>query len=228
MAMAKSNPMIQALGAIGLVLSVGPLVVSGCKPHSSRSPLIQSSRRNHRSKRSLAIAASIVEGAQAEAQRGVLYDASYRQMAYPGGDVRIDRGACTDVVIRALRHAGYDLQRLIHEDMKRHFDEYPHRYGLHGPDPNIDHRRVPNQITFLRRHGLELPRSTTGPAAATWEPGDLVYWRLPNGVGHCGVLSDARDDQGLPLVIHNLAQARQEDCLTEWEIIEHFRYPVDQ
>jgi uncharacterized protein YijF (DUF1287 family) len=172
------------------------------------------------------VAAKIVAGAKAEVQRGVAYDASYRVIAYPGGDVRADRGACTDVVIRALRHAGFDLQRLIHDDMRHHFSAYPQRYGATGPDANIDHRRVPNQITFFRRHGLELPLSTGGAAAATWQPGDIVYWRLPNGPLHCGVLSDARGDSGLPCVIHNLEVAREEDCLTAWKIVGHFRYPA--
>lgn len=172
------------------------------------------------------VAAMIVAGAKAEVRRGVRYDASYHVIAYPRGDVRADRGACTDVVIRALRHAGFDLQALIHADMRRRFALYPQRYGLGAPDANIDHRRAPNQITFLRRYGRELPRSTGGSAAATWQPGDLVYWRLPSGPLHCGVLSDVYDGRGLPLVIHNLAQAREEDCLTEWPIVAHLRYPA--
>jgi uncharacterized protein len=170
-------------------------------------------------------AEQIVNGAKAEARRGVSYDAAYVRIGYPRGDVPAGRGACTDVVVRALRHAGYDLQRLVHEDMRRKFAHYPKRYGLRRPDPNIDHRRTPNQVVFLRRFGLELPKSTQAAAAASWQPGDLVYWRLDNGLGHCGVLSNVRGRGGLPLVIHNIGQARQEDCLAAWEITGHFRFP---
>jgi uncharacterized protein YijF (DUF1287 family) len=217
---------IRRMRLSGLLLIISLILLAGYNwGHSYHASAI-SRRHSARSRHLSAVARRIVEGSKAEAQRGVRYDASYRAIAYPGGDVRADRGACTDVVIRSLRHAGYDLQSLIHQDMRDHFSLYPQRYGLHAPDPNIDHRRVPNQMTFLRRHGLELPRSTSGSAAATWEPGDLVYWKLPDGVGHCGVLSDAYDDQGLPLVIHNLAEAREEDCLTAWEITGHFRFPV--
>jgi hypothetical protein len=168
----------------------------------------------------------IVARAKEEARRAVLYDASYVRLTYPGGDVPKERGACTEVVIRALRAAGYDLQRLMHEDMRRNFDRYPKRYGLSRPDRNIDHRRAANQIVFMKRFGKTLPMKTTGDARASWRPGDLVYWRLSNGMGHCGVLSDTRNAEGLPLVIHNLSRALEEDCLTAWTITGHFRYPA--
>lgn len=171
------------------------------------------------------VAAKIVTGAKAEASRGVVYDASYQRMAYPMGDVPANRGACTDVVVRSLRNAKIDLQQQIHEDMKRHFAAYPKRYGLNKPDPNIDHRRTANHVVFLKRHGKTLPLGTTGKDAATWQPGDLVYWKLPSGLGHCGVLTDTRNQSGLPLVVHNLSQAQEEDCLTTWQITGHFRYP---
>lgn len=166
----------------------------------------------------------IVNGAKAEARRGVVYDASYCRLSYPGGDVARDRGACTDVVIRAFRAAGIDLQQRIHEDMKRHFSLYPHIYGLSHPDANIDHRRTTNQVVFLRRFGRRLPTDTTGVSAATWQPGDIVYWRLNNGLGHCGILSNVRNAAGLPLVIHNIGRTTQEDCLTAWQITGHYRY----
>jgi len=175
--------------------------------------------------RPLTVAEKIVQGARGEVERGVLYDARYVRMAYPGGDVPADRGACTDVVIRALRHAGYDLQKLVHEDMKRHFRLYPQKYGLRRPDRNIDHRRAANHMVFLKRHGRELPVSIQGTAAASWQPGDLVYCYLPGNIAHCGVVSDRRNGQGLPLVIHNCGQAAEEDVLPYWQIIGHFRYP---
>jgi uncharacterized protein YijF (DUF1287 family) len=172
------------------------------------------------------VADRIVNGAKAEVIRGVQYDSGYVSIRYPNGDVPADRGACTEVIIRGLRNAGYDLQQLMHEDMKRDFSAYPKLWGLSAPDSNIDHRRVPNHLVFMRRHGLELPRSTAGRDAATWQPGDLVYWRLPSGQTHCGVISNDRSEGGLPLVIHNIGPvASQQDCLTAWEIIGHSRYP---
>lgn len=171
------------------------------------------------------IAGKIVAGARAEVERRVRYDASYQLIRYPGGDVPADRGACTDVLVRALRNARFDLQQLIHEDMRRHFRLYPQKYGLRAPDPNIDHRRASNHVVFLRRHGLELSRSTAGWAAASWQPGDLVYWGDDQAPWHCGVISDRLNARGLPLVIHNVGGAREEDVLTMDRIAGHFRYP---
>ncbi|HOM71874.1 MAG TPA: DUF1287 domain-containing protein [Armatimonadota bacterium] len=172
-------------------------------------------------------AEKIVNGAKQEVNKGVRYNASYLQIPYPNGDVPSDRGACTDVIVRALRNAGYDLQKLIHKDMSRNFKLYPQTYGLSKPDSNIDHRRVPNQMTYLRRHGLELPKSVNGSDKETWQPGDLVYWKLDYGADHCGVISNDTGKSGLPMVIHNLGGAKQEDCLTRWEITGHFRLPTN-
>lgn len=162
----------------------------------------------------------------ARAQVGDIYDPGYFDLRYPNGDVPRGRGACTDVVIRALRAAGYDLQRLIHDDMKRDFGAYPHKWGLRRTDKNIDHRRVPNQMTFFRRHGKVLPLMVSARTLSSWRPGDVVRWKLDNGLDHTGILSDRRDGAGKPLVIHNLAVCAEEDVLTAWKITGHFRYPV--
>jgi uncharacterized protein YijF (DUF1287 family) len=161
----------------------------------------------------------------AHAQVGVTrhYDGSYVRLAYPGGDVPAERGVCTDVVIRALRAAGIDLQREVHEDMRRDFAAYPPLWGLSRPDRNIDHRRVPNLETWFRRAGHALP---VGQAAADYAPGDIVSWRLPNGLPHIGIVSDRRaaDGSGRRLVVHNIgAGARVEDVLFAWPPIGHFR-----
>jgi uncharacterized protein YijF (DUF1287 family) len=163
----------------------------------------------------------IVNGAKQEVLRGVVYDAS----DFPQGKVPECKGACTDVIVRSLKVAGYDLQTRIHEDMTEHFALYPHDWGLSHPSIGIDHRRTGNQKVFFKRHGMALPTETAGNAKATWQPGDLVYWELRPGIHHCGVLSNVRDADGLPLVIHNLGRAAQEDCLTSWKIEAHFRYP---
>ena len=163
--------------------------------------------------------------AAAHAQVGVtrFYDGSYVRLAYPGGDVPADRGVCTDVVIRAYRAAGLDLQKAVHEDMRGHFAAYPRHWGLSRPDRNIDHRRVPNLETWARRAGHALPAGTD---PADYQPGDLVSWRLPNGLPHIGLVSDrlAGDGSGRRLVVHNIgAGTRVEDVLFAWPPIGHFR-----
>lgn len=135
-------------------------------------------------------------------------------------------GACTDVIIRAFRNAGIDLQQLIHEDMAANFALYPARWGLTAPDPNIDHRRIPNQMQFFKRFGQELTLKTDTDFKQ-WQWGDLVYWRFNNGDEHCGIVSDRTSTDGRPLVIHNAGIAREEDCLERWEIIGHFRFPLN-
>jgi uncharacterized protein YijF (DUF1287 family) len=167
----------------------------------------------------------IVNRAKEEARRGVRYDAAYRVLPYPGGDMPQDRGACTDVVVRSLRAAGIDLQKQIHEDMVARYDLYPHNWEIRHPDKNIDHRRGANHIVYLRRHAKTLPTGTSGGELQAWQPGDIVYWKLGNNLDHCGIISNVRNTNGVPLVIHNIGEARQEDCLTAWNIVAHFRCP---
>jgi len=168
----------------------------------------------------------ILLGARAEAKNQTHYDASYAVIAYPGGDVPEDSGACTDVVIRAFRNAGIDLQQLIHEDMAKNFDIYPQNWGLDGPDANIDHRRVPNQVVFFKRYGLSLGLNPE-ENPDEWQWGDVIYWRFINGDEHCGIISDRRTSDGIPLVIHNAGICTEEDSLLRWEITEHYRFPAD-
>ncbi len=167
----------------------------------------------------------ILIGARKEVKNGTFYDASYQALAYPGGDIDSSSGACTDVIIRALRHAGYDLQVLIHDDMKEHFSIYPHLWGLSGPDPNIDHRRTQNQMFFFERYGEILTLEVSDETLSKWRHGDLIYWLFPDGQQHTGVISDRRNRQGIPLVIHNASVAKEENCLLRWNIIGHYRFP---
>lgn len=158
----------------------------------------------------------------AAAQVGVtlLYDPAYRRIDYPGGDVPADRGVCTDVVVRAFRALGVDLQREVHEDMRRSFAAYPQLWDLTGPDRNIDHRRVPNLMRWLERRGKGLP---TGAQAL---PGDVIAWRLPNGLLHVGIVAEELTRPGgHHLVVHNIgAGARREDVLFAFERIGHYRW----
>ena len=172
------------------------------------------------------VAAKILAGAKA--QIGTRYDASYQEIGYPMGDVDARRGACTDVVIRSLRAAGYDLQGRIHADMSARWNAYPKKWGLSAPNANIDHRRVPNQMVYFARYGRALPLETSGAALQSWQPGDIVDWNTGstgNTRLHTGIVSDTRDARGLPYVIHNGSVCLEEDALDRWPIIGHFRFP---
>lgn len=153
----------------------------------------------------------------------VRYDGSYRRIPYPGGDVPDDIGVCTDLVIRAYRAMGIDLQRLVHEDMSAEFSAYPQQWGLTEPDPNIDHRRVPNLQAFLSRQGAALP-VTHDPA--DYLPGDLVTWMLPGNLPHIGLVADQRTGDGRsPLIVHNIGSGPViEDLLFNFPITGHFRF----
>jgi len=161
----------------------------------------------------------------AKLQIGDDYDASYRTISYPNGDVPKGSGACTDVIVRAFRGAGIDLQKRIHDDMKARFRAYPDSWKLGHTDKNIDHRRVPNHIVFFRRYGQELPVGTSGADLNSWQPGDVVEWRLPGGRWHTGLISDGIGPRGLPLVVHNGWKCVEQDALDAWPIAAHFRFP---
>lgn len=164
----------------------------------------------------------LVEAARTQVGVTLGYDPAYRRIAYPGGDVPLATGVCTDVVIRALRAQGLDLQQRVHEDMRRHFSAYPRHWGLKRPDPNIDHRRVPNLMTWFDRQGLALK---VGQAAADYQPGDIVTWDLGRGQQHIGIISDRRSREGTPLALHNIGQGtREEDILFRWPILGHYRF----
>lgn len=149
------------------------------------------------------------------------YNSAYCTMPYPGGDIPKETGVCTDVVIRAMRAFGLDLQKAVHEDMKANFSKYPKIWGLKTTDRNIDHRRVPNLRTFFTRKGWSLPVTKT---AADYKPGDLVTWNLAGNLPHIGIVSDKKTEAGTPLIIHNIGcGAQEEDCLFSFTITGHYR-----
>ncbi len=164
--------------------------------------------------------AALAEAAAAQVGVTVFYDPAYVGLAYPNGDVPLDRGVCADVVIRALRQIGVDLQVEVHQDMKAHFDAYPRMWGLRRTDRNIDHRRVPNLMKYFERRGKRLPPN------AAYEPGDIVAWRLPRGLHHIGVVGgDQVRGTERPYMLHNIgAGVRKEDVLHAFEIIGHYRW----
>jgi uncharacterized protein len=156
-------------------------------------------------------------------ETSVVYDPAYVRIPYPNGDVAPDRGVCTDVVIRAYRKMGIDLQKEVHEDMKAHFSVYPKNWGLARPDPNIDHRRVPNLMTFFGRKGETLNKSRD---PSDYTPGDIVCWDLGGGITHIGLVVHQRSvDNERPLIVHNIGGGQvMEDVLLAWRIIGHYRY----
>ena len=131
-------------------------------------------------------AGKLVQDARAQIGQTLFYDPSYSRIAYPMGDVDMIKGVCTDVVVRTLR----------------------------GQD--IDHRRVPNIATYLKRKSYE--------ANGEFKAGDIVTWRLDNGRPHIGIVSDKFAADKTPLVIHNIGLgAQEEDVLNVYEITGHFR-----
>ncbi|MBZ2206272.1 DUF1287 domain-containing protein [Massilia soli] len=155
----------------------------------------------------------------------LLYDGRYQRLAYPGGDVPINVGVCTDVVIRAYRHLGIDLQQKVHQDMRKAWQSYPHppAWGLKRPDTNIDHRRVLNLAAFFKRHGRALVPTQ---AKHDYRPGDVVAWLLPGALPHIGIVSDRRSNAGTPLIIHNIGAGTEEsDILFAYKLTGHYRYP---
>lgn len=166
--------------------------------------------------------AQLVEAAREQTRYTLHYDGSYQRIAYPMGDVPIDRGVCTDVVIRAYRALGKDLQQLVHEDMQAHFALYPKNWGLSRPDRNIDHRRVPNLHTYFKRFGQSLPVTENSDL----QPGDLLTWMLPGNLPHIGVVSDRRSADGKrPLIIHNIGVGvQEEDALNVAPLTGHYRF----
>jgi uncharacterized protein YijF (DUF1287 family) len=137
--------------------------------------------------------------AAARSQIGDLYDQSYYSLSYPNGDVPRGRGACTDVIVRALRAVGLDLQRLIHEDKRRFPGAYPRKSQHSKLDKNIDHRRVVNQVVYFARYGQTLTTLTTKSTRARWRAGDIVVWKFPNGLDHIGIISDKTNIHGWPV-----------------------------
>jgi uncharacterized protein YijF (DUF1287 family) len=167
-------------------------------------------------------AEDVVKAARAQIGETIFYDPAYRKMEYPNGDVPKDRGVCTDVLIRALRSAlGLDLQKLVHEDMRKNFSLYPKKWGLEGPDTDIDHRRVLNLQTYFTRKGYSLPVTEN---AEDYKPADFVTCIVPPNLPHIMIVSDVIHSQGRPLVIHNIgAGTREEDRLFEFKLTGRYR-----
>jgi uncharacterized protein len=166
-------------------------------------------------------ARALALAAMSQVGKTTIYDPAYVRLPFPNGDVPIERGVCTDVVVRAFRDLGVDLQAELHRDMVANFASYPKLWKLTRPDPNIDHRRVQNLRTWLHRRGAELKVSTVG---ADYWPGDLVTVDV-TGLAHIMVVATTLAPDGSHyLVAHNIGQGAQvEDSLFEYPITGHYR-----
>ena len=167
----------------------------------------------------------LVNAAQERTKHKVKYDGAYRAIGYPMGDVSLSHGVCTDLVVRAYRTLGVDLQQLVHEDMRSNFSKYPNIWGLRSTDTNIDHRRVPNLQTFFKRNGKELKISQD---ADDYAIGDLVTWMLPGNLPHIGIVSNKFiQDLKRPKIIHNIGRGPvEDDILFKYKITGHYRYEM--
>ncbi|MCF6298151.1 MAG: DUF1287 domain-containing protein [Flavobacteriaceae bacterium] len=165
----------------------------------------------------------LVDSTKTLTKDNVVYDSSYFSIGYPNGDVPKNVGVCTDVVIRAYRKVGIDLQKEVYEDMKSNFNEYPKNWGLKSTDRNIDHRRVPNLMKFFERH-QGTKKITTN--SEDYIPGDIVCWNLGGGITHIGIVINQKSvDQKRNLIVHNIGSGQViEDVLFKFKIIGHYRY----
>ncbi len=171
----------------------------------------------------LAQNAKLAEAAVSLTKDRVRYDPAYFSIKYPNGDVPANKGVCTDVVIRAYRKLGVDLQKKVHEDMEAHFGLYPKKWGLKRTDSNIDHRRVPNLMTYFTRYGQVKAISSK---ASDYLPGDVVCWSLGGAITHIGIVSNKKTSDGNRyLMVHNIGGGQMlEDCLFDYKIIGHYKY----
>jgi len=165
----------------------------------------------------------LADSAYTLTEQQVVYDPAYVQLDYPNGDVPANKGVCTDVIIRAYRKMGIDLQKEVHEDMRANFNLYPNNWGLTTPDKNIDHRRVPNLMVYFSRFGETKSKSDY---VMDYTPGDIVCWDLGSGITHIGIVSNIKsENQKRYLIIHNIGGGQVlADCLFDFEIIGHYKY----
>ena len=165
---------------------------------------------------------ALLAAAIEQTKHPVVYDGAYRRIAYPGGDVPADRGVCTDVIVRAYRAIGIDLQQRVHEDMRVAFSAYPKYWGMKQPDANIDHRRLPNLQTYFTRQHAMLKVTAN---ASDYLAGDIVTWMLPGNLPHIGIATQERSTDGKrPLIVHNIGRGpKLEDMLFDYPITGHYR-----
>ena len=202
-----------------LLLSSALMIPAGCMQLKTQSLMTEAPIETQVTSPKLK---QLLQAAVAQTKVTRSYDPAYRAIAYPGGDVPRESGVCTDVVIRAFRAVGVDLQQQVHEDMKRNFTAYPQYWGLSSTDTNIDHRRVPNLMKYFERQGQAIAITAR---KEDYLPGDVVTWNLGENQEHIGLVTQFKSAQtGQFLIVHNIgAGAKLEDILLNWPIIGHYR-----
>ena len=173
------------------------------------------------------LASRLVAGARLSIERAPRYDPTYVEIAYPGGDPPLDQGGAVDLVVRAFRHAGIDLQKALQEDRRAE----PAAYPINEPDPSIDHRRIRNLAPLFDRLAESLPPGRE----ADWTAGDVVLWdRNADGIaGHVGIVTDETGPSGHLLVAHHHRVSEEfagipsiDDVLFRWPVAGHYRWPA--
>lgn len=198
--------------ALALLISVLAQAATPAEVSASRSHLAKDE----------SFATRVANAALDRTQHIVRYDPAYLVLDYPGGDVPADTGVCTDEIIRAYRALGFDLQKLVHDDMAANFSAYPKLWGLSKTDKNIDHRRVPNLQTYFKRHRASLPVSQN---AADYQPGDLITCNVPGNRPHIAFVVPNPTGSGTPWIVHNIGAGPQlEDRLFEFPLTGHYRW----
>jgi len=199
------------------------LLTSSCRADS---PELTSASRAQLPTEDKSFATRLCHAALDRTAHTVRYDGSYLRIPYPGGDVPADMGVCTDEIIRSYRALGLDLQKLVHEDMKRSFAAYPKHWGLSKPDSNIDHRRVPNLQVFFKRKGASLPITQK---AADYRPGDLITCTVAGKLPHIALVVPAPDGGETPWIVHNIGRGpKLENSLFEYPLTGHYRWHPGQ
>ena len=210
-----------------LKLSLAALIVSlaGMVHFLSADPLAPTTAQEGAKIECSAMHRELVDAARSQVGKTVSYDPAYVSLKYPNGDLPINKGVCTDVIIRAMRDAwDFDLQKQVHLDMKSNFSNYPKIWGLSRTDRSIDHRRVPNLATFMKRKGWQIPVSDKG---SDYKPGDIVTTSVGGKLPHIVIVSDTVTSNGTPKIIHNIGSGtKEEGALFDHKIVGHYRIPT--
>ncbi|QIF01463.1 DUF1287 domain-containing protein [Roseimicrobium sp. ORNL1] len=211
----RACTVLQVLCVAGLALVLSRPSLQGTTPEQVEAARARLSKDE-------AFATKLAHAALDRTKQTVRYEPAYVRLDYPNGDVPADTGVCTDEVIRSYRILSLDLQKLVHEDMKRNFSAYPRNWGLSRPDPNIDHRRVPNLQTFFKRKGASLP-VTDKPE--DYLPGDLITCTVPPHLPHIAIVVPAPDGGPRPWIVHNIGSGpKMEDRLFDFPLTGHYRW----
>lgn len=189
-----------------------------CNPVSSNNKVANKFPANQLNKEVNALMQSL----ESQTQLTTSYNPAYVTLEYPNGDVPIHTGVCADVVVRAMRANHIDLQKEVHLDMSQHFSVYPNRWNLKTTDKNIDHRRVANLMKFFERKQKSISITKN---ENDYIPGDIVAWKLNNGLLHIGMVYNGTNEDRMPLIVHNIGKGTTiADVLFQWEIIGHYRW----